>query len=321
MSYVAVAYGTIVAGYNQTLTPAIPVAAVTGNLLVLQATAHQGGPSPPDLSAAGWTLVSPSVNAKQVAVYLGYAGTATAPSVTYGTDYATAVINAYSGAPSSLTGIVHASVDELNTSTNKIGYSALTITAPNCLVIALGARNKTATTNGATFAAIASGQYTLHQTSLLANNSIATACNDWIQTTATSSTGSTQAMSLTDTTQQQESVIIALLPGFNLTFSVSPAAFNLTPAAITLINGPVLTASAAAFNLTPTANVQFTSLSLSAAAAAFAFAPQTAALNYGPAPLAAGAAAFSFTPQPNTLGATQSVYELLLQRLGRLLGR
>jgi hypothetical protein len=210
MAYSLIATGAVVVGNNVTLSPPMPAGFSAGQLLLLQSGVFMGTFATP--AVAGWTLLSPGVNEHEVALWAKIAvGSDAPPAITWGTNYAYAFVTAYSGNPASLAGIVHASADHIGTTTNSIFYSGLTITQPGCLVICGGSRNKTPTSNAATFAAV--GSFAIRNTSIPNGPNVAGVMNDWIQSAATTFSTLTQTYSIADTAAPYNSFSVALLPG------------------------------------------------------------------------------------------------------------
>lgn len=212
MAYAPINTATPSTGFNATLTPAMPSGFVAGNLLLLHTGEYQG--SDPTPSVVGWTLLSPGVLANQVALFGRIAmGGDASPAITWGNQYSFAFVTAYSGNPSSLASIVHASADHLHSDEQFILYPALTITAPNCLVIAAGSRDKTTVSDGGTFDTY--GSFTIRNTSIMTNPNPTPAgvLNDWIQTTPTSISAGFQTFTIADSVNMQnEGYIVALYP-------------------------------------------------------------------------------------------------------------
>jgi hypothetical protein len=215
MAYAPINVGPVASAYNAALSITMPTGFAAGNLLLLQSQIYQGSAATPTVS--GWTRLSPGVNAKQIALWGKIAvGSDAAPSINWGSSvnvFSSAWVAAYSGNPSTLTGIVHASADELNNNKQDIDYPALAITQPDCLVIAGGARDKTSATDSATFGTL--GDFVIRQSSVLpaSSGNLAAVMNELIQTSPTSLAAVYQSMSTEDaTTQQFESFVIALLP-------------------------------------------------------------------------------------------------------------
>lgn len=210
MSFAFIAAGAETTGFDVALTPAMPAGFSAGNILLLHTGSYQGSQTltPP----AGWLPLSPFNNAQQTGLYGKIAvGGDSSPSMHWPGQFAYASVLAYSGNQASLTGIVHASLDTTGLSTLDIVYNALTITAAGCLVIAAGQKNKTSTSNGATFNSITG--FTQRQSSIINGATPAGVFNDQIQTTATNIASLVQAFSIADpTSQDYESFIVALLP-------------------------------------------------------------------------------------------------------------
>ena len=252
MSYALVGTGAATTGFNATLAPAIPSAAGAGNLLLLFTGSYQGSLSTP--TVAGWTKLSPGVNANQVAIFgkIAVGGDAT-PSISWGNQFAFAFVVAYSGNPASVSGIVHASSDRANDTTNSIGYAALTITQPGCLVLAAGSRDKTSASNGGSF--LTYGSFAIRQSSISTNTSNAAVLNDLIQTTAANVAAGFQTFSIADgSAQQYESITLALLPAsaFGVTLTAGSGTYSTTGSAAIFTPGfasNTLLAATGAFDL------------------------------------------------------------------------
>jgi hypothetical protein len=217
--WVSNGFGAAVSGgSNSALTPAIPVAAIPGNLLLLATGTYMGTPSAPPL-VAGWTLLTQNINEQSQALYGRIAtGTGDAPSVNwnYAGTTAYAFTAAYDGNPWTLAGIVANGIDAEATNLNasEVVFSALNIPVPGCLVIAAGAKNKTAASNGLTFGALTNFTTEVQGNGGTGNN-VAWVYNDWIQTTATNYAGGIQVTAPGDGSAQTcASYVIALLPPF-----------------------------------------------------------------------------------------------------------
>lgn len=212
MPYVFQSAGANSAVFNANLIPALPPTYSVGSLLILPTTSYQGKLATP--SIAGYSLLSPNVNAQQTAIY-GRIATKTAadqPTYGWGNQWQIGRLLAYSGGPMSLTGIVAASIDRTANSTGAITYLALALAQAGCLVITYGSRDKTSTTNGATFAA-PSSNFTLRTQSTTAGTAVNDVYSDWIQTTAANLAQVTQTPSALETaTAQYQSIVLALLP-------------------------------------------------------------------------------------------------------------
>jgi hypothetical protein len=155
---------------------------------------------------SGYTLLNTiaaggSVNGKNQGLY-GRVATGTSadnPSVppwTSGQEaYAFIVDYVNSAGVPNLSGIVHASNENTNSTENSITFNALTITAAGCLVIAIGQRGKTSATDSNTFSTIGSngGNFNIAYQYNQGGSFYELAYNDWIQTTATSISQGSQA--------------------------------------------------------------------------------------------------------------------------------
>jgi hypothetical protein len=94
---------------------------------------------------------------------------------------------------------------------NEISFPSLTINQANCLVIAAGAKNKTATSNGATWNAYPTGSFNIEASSVPAGIVPSAVYSDWIQTTATSIAAGNQTQTIADGSgQTYQGIMIAL---------------------------------------------------------------------------------------------------------------
>jgi hypothetical protein len=112
---------------------------------------------------------------------------------------------AFTGGPTTLSGNVHATNTVGTGSTTNLPYPGLTITQPNCLVIALS--SKPANSSGFNVPAAFTGK-------IAESHSTAGMCMLWeyaLQTTATTITAGTFTAT-TDTSNSRNAVIAALLP-------------------------------------------------------------------------------------------------------------
>ena len=218
MTWALVAAAAPVSAYNQTLVPTMPAGFVAGNILIAQSQIYIGSYATPSAASlgAGWVQLSPGVNAKQVALWGKQAvGNDPAPTIEWAGNganvTASAWVTAYSGGSLNL----HASADWANTDTENLRFAALTITQPNCLVIAGGARDKTSASNAGSWGTPGAGSFAVRNSLILSGANIAGVMNDWIQTGAVSlSSQFLQSMGVADASaQSQESFTIALLPG------------------------------------------------------------------------------------------------------------
>lgn len=206
----------VTGGSNANLFPLLPASAVSGNLLLLACGTFFGSPAGPP-TVSGWTQISPNTNTQALSLFARIAtGSGDAPTMNYGYAGTTAFayIVAYSGNPPSLTGpsIVHASSDNQQSNPSQVNYNALTITAPSCLVLSIGSKNKVAASNG-----LVPGALTNFTTELYGNagsgTTIAWVFNDWLQGSATSLTSQVQTFAPGDgASETHASIVIALLP-------------------------------------------------------------------------------------------------------------
>jgi hypothetical protein len=183
--------GTLVQGFNTSLSPTITGQSV-GDLLILYAAenmAAQNGDTPPTVS--GYTQLN--TGNKNQGIYGRIAtGTSadnpTVPAWSSGQE-AYAFIVDYTCAPGvlPLSNIVFGVNENVNSTENNITYNGIAITQANTLVIAVGQRGKSATTDSNTFSTIGSngGNFNIAYQFNHSGNFYELAYNDWIQSTAT----------------------------------------------------------------------------------------------------------------------------------------
>lgn len=197
-----------------------PTGVVANDFLVIHAGfrnnafAPAGTPFPP----TGWGLLTPQVN-DTYNYLLGRVADGTAadnfPLLTWsGNGQAFGQMARFTGGPTSITNIIHASVDEQGAGAGALGndiqYSALTVTQANTLIIARGIHNKTATSNGATLNAL-TGFTQINQVN--PNGVIFSLYWGYqIQTTATSFAAVVQTRNGTVESLQQSSALVSLKP-------------------------------------------------------------------------------------------------------------
>ena len=248
MAYAHIADGTPTSGFNTAISPAMPTGYSAGNLLLLHTGVYQGAGATPTVT--GWTLLSPGTLANQVALFGRIATGSDTASISWGNQFAFAMVSAYSGNPTTLTGIVHASVDYLHTSVNAMQYQALTITQPGCLVLAAFGRDKTATSNGVSIFSLSG--FTLRNSITLTGTSIMGGFNDQIQTTATNLTASNQSFGVSEVSAvQYELYTVALLPLASSTLTAASGSYSLAGQAVTFpppITNYVLLAATGIYN-------------------------------------------------------------------------
>jgi hypothetical protein len=221
-TYALVGTGTAVSGFDITLTPIVPAAAVVGNLLLMQTSISIDSTAPPLIS--GWTQLSPNYSGGatltslalygKIATSAGGAGSSDNPSFTWGNVLQDAYIMAFSGNPTHLNLIVDNSAFLYTgaTSTNNVAYASLTPTTANCLVIAGGTRIKTAAANGATWATY--GSFTIGQSLVQTGATMASVMNYWAQSAITTITAGAQTYSPADSSAQlYQSYILSLGQG------------------------------------------------------------------------------------------------------------
>lgn len=124
--------------------------------------------------------------------------------------------------PATLTGIVHAEADQFNGTVTVPNVPNLTITVDDCLVIIAGWHNKTAASDGSTYDNVPN--FTEIAESRPAGTDIDFVWNYWQQTTATSISGVTRAMTGTTNASAATGISLALL-----TASGTPPAFTVSP--------------------------------------------------------------------------------------------
>lgn len=228
MSYVFRSVGTVATG-NGALNPGAPAGVVVGDLLLLSLVGRdlaQTAPAP-----SGWTLVSPASPVGWQYLYARIAdGTAadTPAGLLYtGTTRSQAQIAAFSGGGFSLGTIVTNSVSQYTPATQiSILYSAgLTIAPANCLVIAVGTKNKTGTSNGTTINNLTG--FTQIDSHVINGTDISQWWGYQIQTTPTNIAASlSQTLTGTTETLQYTSLLVALQSAAALPATMGPYAFT-----------------------------------------------------------------------------------------------
>jgi hypothetical protein len=194
-------------GFNP-LTPAMP-SFNAGELLLIGTGVRANGET---LSApAGWTLLTPDSNAQNVKVFGRIAQPGdTAPTIDWSaSSQAFAQIACFNGdVPSSLTGAVAFQVDQAGTDT-ALQYPRLTMGAAKTLVIAIGKKSKTATSDGTTADPLTG--FTQIGSSANSGNNV---CSYWgyqIQDTCQNVLAATQTFSGTAESAAYQTSLIALL--------------------------------------------------------------------------------------------------------------
>lgn len=146
MAYAFRSVGTVVTGFNSTITPGAPAGFQAGDLLIYAAWEFVGSNGPPDLSASNFTLLSDGTSAvvKGCALYGKIAvGGDTIPGINYGNQRTGALCAAYTGAPTTISSISNISpVTRASTATSSVFWNSATPTIGGCLLIALLCRNQ-----------------------------------------------------------------------------------------------------------------------------------------------------------------------------------
>jgi hypothetical protein len=167
------------------------------------------------MATFGFTRLSSNATAQACALYGMIAvGGDTMPTFSWGNEPEYAYCLAYTGAPSSLTGIVNQANDRQNSTTQNLVNPALaTPTQAGCLIVLLTQRNKTSASDAATI----SNYLTFTQRgSFVApgNFRYLFTIEDFVQATAASIASGNQVTSIADASAETtESQIVALNPG------------------------------------------------------------------------------------------------------------
>lgn len=201
--------GAVVVGTGA-LSPTCTRAA--GNLLLLNII-QRDNTETLTTTPSGFTLLSPQTNVGWNYLYGRIAdGSATdLPTVQYSsTGKAKAAMASFSGSVyKDLNSIVHAAIDKHTPATQtSILYDALTIALGNCLVICVGSKNKTATSDGTTVNDLAGTTRLARDTQN--GNDISLWWGYVQQTAATNMASATQTLTGTTETLQYTSLYIAL---------------------------------------------------------------------------------------------------------------
>lgn len=234
MSFVYRSVGAVATG-NGSLNPGAPAGKAVGDLLLLSLVGRDNSQTAPVPGSPGdWTLISPTSPVGWNYLYARIAdGTAadTPTGLLYtGTTRSQAQIAAFSGGQwTDLTTIAVNSVSQYLPGTKpSILYDAgLTIAPANCLVIAVGTKNKTATSNGTTINDLSG--FTKIDSHVINGTDISQWWGYQIQTTATNIPAS-QSQTLTGTTEtlQYTSLLVALQSSPDLpATTLSPYTYSL----------------------------------------------------------------------------------------------
>ena len=177
--------GTPVYAFNSTVTPTAPTdVAGTGLILVTGELAGSDTISTP----SGWAaldLVSGSPQVAQVRAFgLTATGSDTMPTISWGNQWAFAVVLAFNGLDPSFTAAFTPAGRQTN-ETNVIQGPAVNRTPSqnSALALFLGQRNKTSTTDGVTYTA--PSNFTMGVQGQHTGTSVSFGVTYWIQTTAT----------------------------------------------------------------------------------------------------------------------------------------
>jgi hypothetical protein len=207
-------FGAFATGYNTTVTPAMPAGWAAGDVLILFAANDEAATT--QSVTSGWTLLSPNSGSKACNLWgrIAQMGDTSPGVTTSGPANQAAMIAAYTGGPTSISGIVNVSGDRANSSTQQILCQLITPITPtvaNCAVIAVGCRVKTSAADGETVNALSG--FTTVASSIGSGATVAAVYNDWIQTTPTAVGGHAQTTSVADTAGNTLASYIAIIPG------------------------------------------------------------------------------------------------------------
>lgn len=200
-----------------TQTAALPIGWQPGDKCLLLGTV--GDTSSTASISAGWTQSAPFANAKQLLIWERTGGLQpgdVGPTLSWsdGSHSMSMQTAAFNGNPYGPAGAdVLGSVDNVNTSTALVHYAGFALGQANALVIAAGRRIKTATSNGANYGAFASQTSFVKIADIMpAGSACATTWSYWIQGAATALVSDTQTLSITDSSLNEMSVVIAFGP-------------------------------------------------------------------------------------------------------------
>lgn len=228
MTATRVSIGPVTTGFNAAIQPTAGSHA-TGDVIVAIFAAHLG--SPTISTPGGWTDVGDSTGADQTRVFaiVATSSSMTMPSIQFGTDYAWAYVVVYRGV--TLSAAFAAAGRQSNTTQNIVGTaSSRTPSAAGSVVLFIGNRNKTTTTDGETYTPPTN--FTLVQQHAQNGTKTSSCLCEWIQTTATVIPANSAASSnkIESTAQAQEALLLALLasvtPGPQ--YTADPAVTSLT---------------------------------------------------------------------------------------------
>ncbi len=197
--------------HGTSVTCGAPTGVAVGDLLLLRADCRNNADT--FSTPAGWTKISPNTNVTECDLYARIAtatgGDAPPTMASSGSSPIIVQMACFTGSvyTGGLGSIVHASVDKRGTNTG-IPYTGLTVSLADCLIIACGSHNKSATSDGATVNSL-SGFTQIGQ-----QNPNGNSLSSWWgyaqQTTATNVSAVTQTRTGTAENLQYNSLYIAL---------------------------------------------------------------------------------------------------------------
>lgn len=178
--------GTVSSVFNTTTTPGAPAGFVAGDLLLVCGWCTASSITMPDLTSQGFTRLSPNAAFTYIIIWGRIAtGGDSMPSFQMGPDFCASACLAYTGAPSTLTGIAsQAGTERGGSAVNGCTFAGFT-TPPdsNVMVFSLGMRNP-----GSSVGMVwgTKANYTNRQVQQSPDNRPHAIMLDWIQTTSTS---------------------------------------------------------------------------------------------------------------------------------------
>ena len=213
MGYIFRSTGASDETFGATLTPGAPAGLTDGDLMLL--TTFNRASAETITALTGWTeLYFQNISNVSTYIYAHIAdGINDAPTVTWtGGSLKSAWMEAFSGDVYTTLGSI---VDTTNSQTVTSANLALpTLNAPsvaNCLVYAVNCKKKTVTSDDATNVTFTPELTQTHEDFHNAGSGFITAGGYWIQTTATAYDGDNWTVNGSIESQQQESVLLALL--------------------------------------------------------------------------------------------------------------
>jgi hypothetical protein len=200
--------GTVVTGFNTTITPLAPAGLAAGKLLVVAFWEDAGSDAPPDLSAFGFTRKSLNSAVTACVQYTKIAvGGDTMPSAQFGAGWAGCVCACYTGATETLDRTASERGTNSTSGLNIPGASAGPSNGD--IVIVIACRNNGSAT-GVTISNY--GSFIQRATSIPNASGRPLACfEDWIQTTPAAVTLGAQATSPADSVTQTTSCSMIFL--------------------------------------------------------------------------------------------------------------